>query len=505
MTGTSPGHDGATAIQIGRREAIAFLAEPHKRMLIDGEWVDAASGETFTSIDPSTGLPLAQIPLGQSEDADRAVAAARRALKGPWSRSTPSERQMLLWDIAERVDAHWEELAAIDSADFGGPITRTLAARTRAVGLLRYFSGLALGIEGQSITTSLPGEYLAYTIKQPVGVVGAIVPWNGPIGSTLWKVAPALAAGCTVVLKPSEEATLMLLRFAELMVDAGVPAGVFNLLTGASEAGRCLAEHPDVDKIAFTGSTATGQSIIRASAVNVKRLSLELGGKSPQIIFSDADLDAAVPAAAMGIFANSGQLCSAGSRLFVQRSICEEFTERVLDFAGALTVGDSLDPMTDLGPLVSERQLARVLDYVQSARSDGATAVLGGDRLGGELLNGFFMPPTVFAGASDSMRAVREEIFGPVVSVLPFDSEEEVLERANNTPYGLASGVWTTNIGRVHRMARAVEAGTVWVNCYLAFDAALPFGGLKMSGYGRESGSGSLDEFLESKSVVIRS
>jgi aldehyde dehydrogenase (NAD+) len=484
---------------------IAFLGGERKRMLLDGDWVEAADGSTFASVSPSTGEVVAHIPAGGADDANRAVAAARRALTGPWRKMTPADRQSLLWRLADLVEQNWGELAAIDSADFGGPISRTRAAGSRAVGLLRYYSGLASRIEGETITTSLPGEYFAYTVREPVGVVAAIVPWNGPIGSTLWKVGPALAAGCTVVLKPSEEASLMLLRFGEMVMAAGFPAGVFNILTGTGVAGRALAEHPDVDKVAFTGSTATGQSIIRASAVNVKRLSLELGGKSPQIVFADADLDAAAPAAAMAAFANSGQLCSAGTRLFAAREICDELTERIVDIARALRIGDSLDPESDLGPLVSQRQLDKVVGYVNAGLDAGARAVTGGARLGGELARGYFLPPTVFTGVSDDMSVAREEIFGPVLAVLPFATEDEVIERANDTRFGLACGIWTSDIGRVHRISRAVRAGTVWVNCYLAFDAAVPFGGFKESGYGRESGSRQLEEYLESKSVMIRS
>jgi len=483
---------------------IGFLADPDKRMLIDGAWVAALDGRTFPAVNPSNGDELAQIPLAGSADADAAVAAARRALAGDWRRFSPARRQELLWRLADLVDAHWPELAAIDSADFGGPISRTLASRPRAVGLLRYYSALATQIEGHTPETSLPADHFAYTIKQPVGVVAAIVPWNGPIGSTLWKVGPALAAGCTVVLKPSEEASLMLLRFGELVCEAGFPPGVVNILTGAGDAGRALAEHPGVDKVAFTGSTATGQSIIRASAVNVKRLSLELGGKSPQIVFADADLDAAAPAAGMAAFANSGQLCSAGTRLFVQHEIYDEFVERILTFSSSLVVGDSLDPLTDLGPLVSRRQFDKVAGYLDAGRTEGAELRCGGRRLDGALADGYYVPPTVFTAARDEMSIVREEIFGPVLSVLPFTDEQEVIARANDTPFGLASGLWTRDLGRIQRVSRALAAGTVWVNCYLAFDAALPFGGYKMSGYGRESGSDQLDEYLEVKSVVVR-
>jgi aldehyde dehydrogenase (NAD+) len=474
-----------------------------KRMLIDGEWVPAVSGETFQSINPSTGEVLAEFPLAGAEDVDRAVRAARKAFDDIWSRTTPGERQRLLLAIADIVDANYEELATLDSLDFGGPITRTRGGRNRALSLLRYYAGLATSVHGETIPNSLPGNIFSYTVKVPVGVVGAIIPWNGPATTAIWKIAPAIAMGCTVVLKPSEESSLSALRLGELMLDAGLPAGVVNVVTGGGATGAAIARHPDIDKIAFTGSTATGQKIIEASAGNVKRLSMELGGKSPDIVFADADLDKAVPGAAMAVFQNSGQICSAGTRLFVEQSIYPEFMERVAAYARTLRVGPSLDPDTVLGPLVSAAQLEKVTGYLEAGTRSGARVLTGGARLGGELSAGYFVAPTVFVDVDDSMSIAREEIFGPVLSAMPFTDVDEVIARANNTPYGLGSGVWTRDVGKAHRVARELQAGTVWVNCYQAMDAAIPFGGVKMSGFGRESGIQHVEEFLEVKSVII--
>ncbi|MCU1480460.1 MAG: aldehyde dehydrogenase [Subtercola sp.] len=477
----------------------------HQKMYIDGQWVDSISGESMTTVNPATGAILATVPRSAAADVNLAVTAARRAFSGEWAGFRPAARQRLLLTIADLFDDHWDELTLCDTLDMGKPLTRARADRGRVTGMLRYYAGLATTLDGRTISNSLPGEFHSFTRKEPVGVVGAIIPWNAPIAASVWKIGPALATGCTIILKPSEEAPLSPLMIARIMEEAGVPAGVVNVVTGNGvEAGAPLAAHHDVDKIAFTGSTATGQSILRASAENVKRVSLELGGKSPIIVCADADLDKAVPRVGLAAFANSGQICIAGSRLFVERSIHDEFVERLGDFARKLRVGDGTDPDTEIGPVVSARQLEKVLSYVDSGLSQGARAVAGAKRLQeGSLGAGFFMAPTVFADAHDDMKMVREEIFGPVISAMPFDELGEAVHRANSTPYGLSAGVFTENVGKAHRTANALQAGTVWINTYHALDPAVPFGGFKMSGYGKEGGTEHVEEYLETKTVWI--
>jgi aldehyde dehydrogenase (NAD+) len=477
-----------------------------KRMLINGEWVCAASGKTFESRNPATGDLLATVAEGDAEDINRAVAAARRAFDGPWSRFKPYERQALLLKIADLVEKHFDELSMLDTLDMGAPVSRTRGTRRRVLGMLRWYAGMAVSIHGETIENSLPGEFFSYTLKEPVGVVGAIIPWNGPLGATIWKIGPALATGCTIVLKPAEEAPLTSLRLGELMLEAGVPPGVVNIVPGYGEtAGAALAAHPDVDKVAFTGSHLTGQRIVHASAGNLKRVSLELGGKSPDIVFADADLESAVPGAGMAVFANSGQICSAGTRLFVERKVYDEFVGRVADFGKSLMVGNGIDPDTQIGPLVSEQQLERVTGFLATGRQEGARQLTGGERLTeGNFAKGFFVPPTVFADVRDDMRIAREEIFGPVISAIPFTDIEEVIQRSNATNFGLGSGVWTRDVSKAHRLAKSLRAGSVWINCYQTMDPAVPFGGYKMSGYGRESGIQQMEEYLNVKAVWIK-
>ncbi|MGB8416931.1 aldehyde dehydrogenase family protein [Paraburkholderia sp.] len=482
-----------------------FLDGNLKLLLIDGKWVVSESGKTFVSIDPSTGTALAEVAEAGPEDIQHAVRAARKAFEGPWRKFKPFDRQQILLKLADLLDRHYDELAKLESLDYGGPISRTAARRRRHVGLLRYYASLAVSIHGETIENSIPGDAFSYTLREPVGVVGGIFAWNAPLDMTIWKIAPALATGCTIVLKPSTEAALTALRFGELLQHAGLLDGVVNIVPGGVAAGAALADHPDVDKITFTGSTATGQAIVRASAGNLKRLSLELGGKSPNIIFNDADLEAAVPGAAMAVFANSGQSCAAGTRLFVQDGIYEEFVNRVAAHGRKLRVGDSLDPQTEIGPLISDRQMQRVLGYMQSGVREGARLLVGGERHANPALNsGYFVQPTVFADVKDDMTIAREEIFGPVVSAIRFTDIDEVIARANQSAYGLAAGIWTNNINNAHRTARALAAGSVWVNCYTNLDPAVPFGGYKMSGQGRESGVQHLESFLEVKAVTIK-
>ncbi|MDF2442275.1 MAG: aldehyde dehydrogenase [Subtercola sp.] len=476
-----------------------------RKMLIGGQWVESASGRTMETRNPATGELLATVPRGDSVDIDRAVAAARAAFEGPWSRVRPAQRQKLLLDIADIVESRWDELSMSDTLDMGKPLTRIRADKGRATGMLRYYAGLATTLDGRTIDNSQAADFFSYTRKEAIGVVGAIIPWNAPIAATIWKIGPALAAGCTIVLKPSEEAPLSPLLIAAIMTEAGVPEGVVNVVTGTGlEAGAPLAEHPDVDKIAFTGSTETGQSIVRASAVNLKRVSIELGGKSPLIVCADADLDKAVPTVALSAFANSGQICIAGSRLFVERSIHDEFVERLGVYARNLRVGNGLDPETEIGPIVSTRQLDRVVGYLESGVAEGARVVAGGSRrMDGLLAAGNFVSPTIFADARDDMKIVREEIFGPVISAMPFDTIDEAVGRANSTVYGLAAGVFTQDVGKAHRIANRIQAGSVWINTYHVLDPAVPFGGYKKSGYGKEGGIEHVEEYLSTKTVWL--
>jgi aldehyde dehydrogenase (NAD+) len=477
-----------------------------RNLIIDGRIVPAVSGRTFETRNPANGVLLAKVAEGDAQDIDLAVTSARKAFDGPWSRFSPFQRQECLLKLAQLVDEHFEEFSLLDTLDMGAPITFTRGRRQRAIGMLRFYAGLCTTIHGETLPNSLPGNVFSYTLKEPIGVVGAITPWNAPLTSTIWKIGPVLASGCTMVLKPAEDAPLTALRLGELVLEAGFPPGVVNVVPGfGATAGSALASHMGVDKIAFTGSDVTGRKIIEASKSNIKRLMLELGGKSPDIVFGDANLDAAVAGAGMGVFGNSGQICSAGTRILVERTIYDDFVSRLSDFASKLRVGDGIDPQTQIGPIVSAKQLDRITGYIAVGIEEGATAETGGTRLDSEgLRDGFFIRPTVLAGVRNDMRVAQEEIFGPVASVIAFDDMEEAAALANATPFGLGAGVWTQSVSKAHVMAKAIRSGTVWVNCYGLLDPVIPFGGYKTSGYGRESGLHHVEEYLQTKSVVIQ-
>jgi phenylacetaldehyde dehydrogenase len=481
-----------------------FVARKH-RLLINGKWVEAASGKTFPTYDPSTGEVLSQVAEGDREDIDRAVKSARAAFEtGPWSRMTVSERGRLIWKIADLIEENLEEFAEIESLDNGKPLkVARVADVPLAVDLFRYMAGWATKIEGNTIPISVPyapgAKFLAYTLREPVGVVGQIIPWNFPLLMAAWKLGPALAAGCTVVLKPAEQTPLSALRLGEIIQEAGIPDGVVNIVPGYGEtAGAALAAHPDVDKVAFTGSTEVGKLIVQAAAGNLKKVSLELGGKSPNVVFSDVDLDQAIAGSASAIFFNHGQCCCAGSRLFVEEKVFDKVVEGVSEEASKIRLGPGFDSASDMGPLVSEEQLNRVCNYLESGLNEGAKATVGGERHGDR---GYFVKPTVLVNTNPTMKVVQEEIFGPVVTAIPFRDPNELVSQANNTSYGLAAGVWTRDIQKAHRVAAQLRAGTVWINCYNIFDAALPFGGYKQSGWGREMGHEVLEQYTEVKAV----
>jgi phenylacetaldehyde dehydrogenase len=479
-----------------------FIARRHK-LLIDGEWVDARSGKTFAVFDPSNGQQIAQVAEGGAEDVDVAVAAARRAFEdSAWSRMKPTERGKLVWKLGDLLEAHADELAELESLDNGKPISDARGVDLPfSCELLRYMGGWSTKITGQSVPLSAPGDWHAYTIREPIGVVGQIIPWNFPLMMAVWKIAPALAAGCTIVLKPAEQTPLTAIRLGELIQACGFPIGVVNIITGDGSAGAAIAAHPDADKVAFTGSTEVGRLIVQAAAGNLKKVSLELGGKSPAIVFPDADLSVAFPGAATGIFFNMGQCCTAGSRLFVHERIFDKMMTGLSDEAAKLKIGPGLDPASRIGPLVSDEQFQRVTGYLDSGRKEGAEVVTGGKRFGNE---GYFVEPTIITKTSPEMKIVREEIFGPVVCAIRYNDSDldRIAKEGNATEYGLAASIWTRDIGVAHKLARKLKAGSVWINVHNFNDVALPFGGYKQSGWGREMGYEAIELYTETKAVA---
>jgi aldehyde dehydrogenase (NAD+) len=479
------------------------VAPSATKLLINNRWVDSESGKTFPTYNPATGEEIARIAEADEHDVNKAVKAARKAFDhGPWRKMSAAERGRLLLRLADLIEKNAEELAQIESLDNGKPFAVAKAADLPlTVACYRYYAGWADKIQGKTIPVS--GNYFCYTRLEPVGVVGQIIPWNFPVLMQAWKLGPALCTGNTVVLKPAEQTPLTALRVGELILEAGFPEGVVNILPGyGPTAGAPIASHMDVDKVAFTGSTEVGHLVMEAAArSNLKRVTLELGGKSPNIVFADADMDEAIEGAHFALFFNQGQCCCAGSRLFVEAKAYDEFVERSAARAKKRTVGDPFDPKTEQGPQVDQAQFDKVLSYIEAGTADGARLVCGGKRVGDR---GYFVQPTVFADVQDNMRIAQEEIFGPVMSIIKFNSLDEVVERANNTTYGLAAAVWTKDIGKAHAIANGVRAGTVWVNCYDVFDAGAPFGGFKQSGMGRELGEYGLQQYTEVKTVTVK-
>lgn len=483
----------------------AFLAGGPKKLFIGGEFVASASGKTFETIDPATGKAITSVYEADAEDVELAVQAAEKALAGAWAKVTPSERGRLLWKLADLMEEHAEALAQLETIDNGKPVTHARVADIPlAIDHFRYYAGWSTKLAGEVINNSAGPNMLTYTRREPVGVVGQIIPWNFPLLLAAWKLGAALATGNAVILKSAEQTPLTAIYLAELIQQAGFPEGVVNIITGfGPTAGAAITNHPRIRKVAFTGSTEVGKLIMQQAAGNLKRVSLELGGKSPNIIFPDADFSKAIPGALMGIFFNQGQVCCAGSQLFVHKKVYDNVLADMTSFASKMKQGNGLDESTEIGPLVSSEQFARVSGYLQKGHEEGATSLTGGAPLDGP---GYFVPPTIFADVNERMTIAREEIFGPVVAAMPFDDEAQiadVIRRANDTEYGLAAGVWTTDLRKAHKVAHALEAGTVWVNCYNALDAAVPFGGYKQSGYGREMGSYALDLYTQVKAVWV--
>ena len=476
--------------------------EPGK-LLINGQWVGGS--KTFETVNPATGEALTQATEASADDVERAVAAARKAFEdrsGAWRKMSASERGRLIWKIADLVEKNLDELAELETLDNGKPIFESrYVDMPMVIDVLRYYAGWATKIHGETVNTF--ENSFTYTMREPVGVVGLIVPWNFPLLIASWKLGPALACGNTIVLKPAEQTPLTALRFGQLAMEAGLPAGVLNILTGGPEVGKAIVRHPGIDKIAFTGSTSVGKEIMRGAADSLKRITLELGGKSPNIVFADADLDSAVKGAITGIFYGKGECCNAGSRLFVQNKVKDEFLEKLVARAKKMQPADPLDPKTRLGAIVSQEQMQNVLSYIEAGKQEGAQIVAGGSRARVDGDKGFFIEPTIFAGVNNDMKIAQEEIFGPVLATLGFDDVDEVVELANKNPYGLAAAVWTSDIRKANQVSRRLRAGLVWINTYGLMDAAMPFGGFKSSGFGRELGMHAIEHYTELKSVWL--
>lgn len=477
-----------------------------KKLLIDGKWVAAESGKTFETTNPANEEVLARVAEGSKADVDKAVKAARKAVdEGPWSKMASAERARLLYKLADAIEARADEFAQLETLDNGKPVKESRWVDVvQTVETFRYYAGWCTKLEGE--TTRVNENFFTYTLREPVGVVGQIIPWNFPMLMAAWKLGPALACGNAVVLKPAEQTPLTALRIGELACEVGIPAGVLNIITGfgPNAAGSAISEHMDIDKVAFTGEDKTGKKIVEASLGNLKRVSLELGGKAPNIVFADADIDAAVKGAIMGIFFNQGQVCCAGSRLFLDKSIHDEFMSKLLDRVSKMHQGNGLDEKTQIGPQVSREQMERILSYCETGKKEGAKLVCGGEaNKEGDNAKGYFVKPTIFDGVTNTMKIAQEEIFGPVLSVIPFSSMEQVAEEANKVQFGLSGAVWTRDIKKAHKFASHIKAGTVWVNCYNMFDPAMPFGGYKMSGYGRELGKHSIELYTNIKSVWV--
>ena len=473
------------------------------RLLIDGQWVDGR--KKFDTINPATGEVLTQIAEASPADVDRAVVAARRAFddrNGAWRKLSASERGRMMWRLADLIEENIDEFAELETLDNGKPIFESRQVdMPMVIDVLRYYAGWATKIHGETVNTF--DTSFTYTLREPVGVVGLVVPWNFPLLLASWKLGPALACGNTVLLKPAEQTPLTALRLGELVGESGFPAGVINILTGGPGTGKAIVEHPGIDKIAFTGSTAVGKEIMRGAANTLKRVTLELGGKSPNIVFADSDIDNAVKGAINGIFYGKGEVCNAGSRLFLESKLKDEFTEKLIARAAKMRPADPLDPKTRMGAIVSQEQMQTVLDYIDAGKRDGAKLVAGGNRVAVNGSKGFFLEPTIFGDVKNHMKIAQEEIFGPVLAVLTFDDVDEVIEQANSNPYGLAAAVWTRDVKKAHRISRCLKAGTVWINTYGLMDASLPFGGYKSSGFGRELGASALEHYTEIKTVWL--